>query len=223
VTSLHRLVLIGAAIILAHPSAGEAKVILITYGDTINRLGEISVQGRPKDIPANLQLTVGFKYHYGGVFWLDFITSDGTFCVYEGDRYFPITKAEAAQMLGKPESELSEPFWYRFPPGWIVAAAIILIGVVAGVHNHRKKKQVEQLLMDARYQRATEIFVEAAHARHEAQKKAEETKELPAPTREPWDEAIAYLVGIGIDKTEAELNFGKVLGVAPAQASPPTD
>jgi hypothetical protein len=216
--SIHRLLFVGASILLAAPSVSHAKLILITHGDTISNLGEVSPKSRPQDMPANFH-SVGFKYHYGGLFWIDFITSDGEFCVYDGDHFVPISKSQAAGLLGVPESELDSPFWYRYPPGWFVGAAIVVVAVAAGIRNRRKKKQVVELLTDARYQKATDIFLEAARARQEAIKTATEKNEPAVPTAEPWDEAIAYLVAQGIDKAEAEQKFGQVLAVASAQST----
>ena len=69
---------------------------------------------------------VGYKYGYWGVFWIDLWTHDGTYCLYEGDRYKPIEPAEAARLLGKSEGELSKPFLYRVPLGWFLFPPLLV-------------------------------------------------------------------------------------------------
>jgi hypothetical protein len=209
------------AVALAAHSTSQAGVVLITRGETISHVGNITAKARPNEVPPGIS-GVGFKYWYGGLFWVDFFTSDGTFCVYQDKTFWPITQAQAAELLGIPESELSAPFWYRFPPGWFIVGAIVAIAVVAGIRQRKKTKEVNELVGDARYHKALEVFQTAVLAREDAKSAAAEKNEPPPEQgREPWDEAIDYLVGLGIDKAEAEINFGKILAFAAAQAQPP--
>jgi hypothetical protein len=109
--------LVGCLIAFAFVAHSEAKAgIIITWGETISPIGV----SRPQDNPTHQRVYVGFKYKYSGVFWLDLWTSDGTYCIYEGKKYYPIPAAEAARLISIPESELTKPFLYQVPLGWLV-------------------------------------------------------------------------------------------------------
>src|SRR4051794_32452726 len=106
--------LVGVVVAWPLLSAGEATAkgrgfVLVTWGDSVFDLG---------DVPASSRFVVGadkvgYKYHYVGVFWVDFWTSEGEYCVYQGDRYRTVPLAEAARILGKSEGSLATPFLYR--------------------------------------------------------------------------------------------------------------
>jgi hypothetical protein len=116
---------------LLSPSEASAKFFLITTGDTMK---EIGIAKGPNGETAR----IGYKYSYGGLFWLDFWTWSGTYCVILGEKeYFPLTEAEAAELLGKPAGSLSPPFFYRFPPGLMIVGALVVIGIVSAIVNKR--------------------------------------------------------------------------------------
>jgi hypothetical protein len=84
--------------------------------------------------------SVGYKFKVVSLACFHLWTWGGTYCVYEPvldgtrltDKYRPISPAEAARLLGKNESELQTPFWYRFPPGLIVLGAFVFfLGICA--------------------------------------------------------------------------------------------
>ena len=57
------------------PLAMEAKgIVLFTHGDTIWK-----VTDKQTDDLRSEGLSIGYKFWYGGLFWIDFLTSDGTF------------------------------------------------------------------------------------------------------------------------------------------------
>jgi hypothetical protein len=120
---------VGFALALFSPSEASAKFVLITSGETITHIGDVTPQ--TKMGPAGVK--VGYKYNYYGVFWIDLWTSGGTYCVYEDKKYGPISSAEAAQLLGKSESDLSSPFLYRFPLGWLILGPLILIAAMVKI------------------------------------------------------------------------------------------
>src|SRR5437016_2616231 len=99
------------------PGRASAKgIILITHGDTINKVGDIrNPELRQQLAATGKNLAVGFKYSYFGIFWLDLWTWGGEYCVFEDKNYGPITAAQAAELMGVKESELGKPFLYRFP------------------------------------------------------------------------------------------------------------
>lgn len=125
-----------AGAIFAAPQAAEAK-FLLTTGDEIHDFGEVAAKS-PNGEPT---LKVGYIYEYYGLFWINFWTSGGQYCVYrtEEEGYMPVPKEMAEGMLGR---ELSKPFWYRFPAGWLILAiggvlfiAGALIGKAKGEHE----------------------------------------------------------------------------------------
>ena len=95
--------LLLVAAVLLSPSQARAGVILITHGDTISHIGEVAPEFRSPKLPQR----VGFKSSYFGVFWIDLWTWGGEFCAYEGDRYQPISRAEAARLIGMPRRAAS--------------------------------------------------------------------------------------------------------------------
>jgi hypothetical protein len=122
--------LAGVAVAFALFSPGEVNaggVVVYTWGDTISHVGQAQPQARQGHWGSN----VGYKYHYLGAFWIDLWTSDGTYCVYEsGSLYEPISSAEAAKLLGKSESDLTTPFLYRWPLGWMIFGPVVIIWVI---------------------------------------------------------------------------------------------
>ena len=108
---LSRCVSLAALAFFFNPGPACAKgIILITRGETINEVGKIT---NPGQLQLGGTVSVGYKYSYFGVFWLDLWTWGGEYCVYDGDRYAPIQPAQAAELLGKPERSLGAPFLYR--------------------------------------------------------------------------------------------------------------
>jgi len=72
------------AAVLAHlflaPSEAGAKIMLITHGDTIAHLGDLlKVPPGAKGLPVGQTLGVGYKWSYGGLFWIDFWTWVGEY------------------------------------------------------------------------------------------------------------------------------------------------
>jgi len=192
---------------LLSPSPASAKgFVLVTWGDTISHLGDVSVPNRA-GLAAN---KVGFKSSYFGVFWVDLWTWGGEFCVYEGNRYGPISRAEAARLVGKPENEVGKPFLYRFPLGWLIFGPLIALGVVVAVLDKRKASGIAALFEDARYQKALAILNE----RYE--KQPVQSADTQAAEREPghderfraaFDAAVQHLVDEGVSRGEAERNL----------------
>ena len=102
--------------------------ILVTSGEKISHVGDPTPENRNRE---NLgACKIGFKYEYGGIFWIDFWTGNGTYCIYFEDRYRPIEAAEAARLLGKDEKDLGTPFLYRWPLGWLIFGPLFLLPIV---------------------------------------------------------------------------------------------
>src|SRR5262245_22464224 len=115
------------ALALLSPTTASAKgIVIVTWGETITPAGTATAQVKHSHASRN----VGYKWGYFGVFWIDLWTHEGTYCVYSGDRYSPISSAEAARLLGKNESDLTTPFLYRWPLGWLIIGPLIVLIVI---------------------------------------------------------------------------------------------
>jgi hypothetical protein len=215
--------LVAAGILCGAPEA-SAKIILITHGDTISHVGEISpnLQAQVQQNLKKSGLKVGFHYSYFGVFWLDLWTWGGEYCVYDGQGYAPISPDQAAFFLGKSESDLSKPFNYKFPIGLDILAGLAVIGIIAGIMNKRSQRKTQALFDDPRYRKAMDIFTE--HADKEA---AAPPPEGTAPGRAGFEAAVRYLETEGIPPQEAEKNLLRIMqtlhaaGAASGASGPP--
>jgi hypothetical protein len=211
---------LGAA--LLSPSVVEAKIILITHGDTINHVGNIAGPA-PQDMQKNAigDVKVGFKYSYFGVFWLDLWTWGGEFCLYtKDDRYQPISRSQAAMLMGVSEDQLSKPFLYKFPLGLIILVGVVLICIAVRIFKKSPEERIKQLFEDPRYQKALTIISEqvkkdeAAAKAQENQEGAGEGKAGEKPSSDGgFEAAVVYLTGEGIPRAEAEQNLAVLLNV----------
>lgn len=147
---------LALAAMLSAPADADARgIMLITHGDQIREL--VPKPGAPG---SKLQqgLKVGYLNSYGGVFWLDFWTWGGGYCVYKPDNQGceAISPTAAAKRLGVPESELPEPFFYRFPLGlFILFVGGVLFGILAlfgAIATRREDAKAADLLAEPLYQ-----------------------------------------------------------------------
>jgi hypothetical protein len=194
---------------LFSPSEASAGgFVLVTWGETIDNIGDVSWEHRQGPGPKK----VGYESSYFGLFWIDLWTWGGEYCVYEGDRYSIIEASTAARLIGRPERDLSPPFLYRWPLGWFFLGAFILIGIIAAVFDKRNTNAIAMLFQDARYQRALEIIHERC-TKPPAEGPATQDGE---PQGEPEDEdrfrpafeaAVRHLVEAGIAHDDAARNL----------------
>jgi len=131
--------------VMFSPSEASAKFFMITTGETISDVRS------GKD--GNKSVKIGYKYDYAGLFWIDFWTWDGGYCVYEGTNFRPITAEQAAQLLGKSPREISPPFLYRFPLGLLIVAGFVLLAVIGKVVNKKGDGGTTPAAPDDSYQR----------------------------------------------------------------------
>lgn len=206
---------VGAAALMACAflSPSEAKAFFVTWGETISHVADVPAQNRQRGAADK----VGYKFYYWGVLWLDLWTSDGTFCLYEGKQYRPISQADAARFLGKPAGELHKPLLYRVPLGWLVFGPLLALGTLAHVIEKRRAG-ILPLFQDPRYQKALEI-VQAEYAKPPA---------APAPADERWRAAfeagVRHLEGEGVARGEAERHLASMVNAltkAPGPAPAP--
>jgi hypothetical protein len=215
------LFLLAVATALSWPADSfAAKVVLITRGDSFSHLGEMTAKNGPAPMPGIDRMSVGYKYSYVGVFWLDLWRYDGEYCLYQDKEYVPIPKELAAVFLGVKEDQISEPFFYHLPPGLIIVGVLVVFGVGAVIAKQIRKQKVMALVNDPRYRQALDVFRQQVDA-NEAAKQAAAEKNEPPPENQPipWEAAMDHLVASGIERPEAEQNFGKVLGFAVERAA----
>jgi hypothetical protein len=213
--NLRSLAGILVAYALLSPSTASAKgFVLVTWGETISHVGDVSSPNKQNPGPNK----IGYKSSYFGVFWIDLWTWGGTYCVYEGKRYGPIQPAEAARLLSKQESELSTPFLYRVPLGWLIFGPLIVIGIIFAALDKGSGNEIALLFQDARYQKALEVLNEQ-YGKQPAATAATQAVELQTTTddesrwRVAFEAGVQHLIGVGIPREEAERNLATMIQV----------
>lgn len=174
----------------AQPQAMQAKgIVLFTHGDTIWKVTD----KQPEELRSE-GLSIGYKFWYGGLFWIDFLTSDGTFCLFKGDNYQPITEAEAEQFAGE---DLTTPFLYRWPLGWLIVGALAVLMVASKLLSGAKTQAGSSDLQEAL--RVVESTIAVANATTDAERTAAIEKGIAAGT--------AHLVNRGMTKEAAQASL----------------
>ncbi|MDX2037545.1 MAG: hypothetical protein SFX72_12910 [Isosphaeraceae bacterium] len=203
-----------ATLALFSSSRADAGAIVVTYGDRITHLGDASAQSLPEVAGGK----VGYKHGYWGVFWVDLWTHSGTFCVYQGERYHPISRAEAAQLLGKREDELWTPILYTIPLGWPILGAIIGVFAIVGSREDREQKRIQSILEDERYRSAAEKVFARMKQTAPAQPSdpsvpPEEPEAFQARFQAAVEVGVDELVRVGIPREEAERDLSMMIQV----------
>jgi hypothetical protein len=197
--------------LLSAREASAGNGIVITSGVTIRQVGDVSHTKRSGQNVTK----VGFKYSYYGVFWIDFYTSGGTYCVYDGDKYDPIDPAAAAYLLDKSEGSLSRPFLYICPSGWLLVGGLVAVGIVGDVRDKRAARVLSQLFEHPEYQMALQVL----NAEY-AKSGSEGTNTVAGGAvaaghgdrdRAAFAAAVQHLVRSGISWEEAERNLTRIV------------
>jgi hypothetical protein len=137
------------------PTNAHARgIVLITSGERITSIGDAASSARPMLGTGQ----VGYKYGYWGIFWVDLWTHGGTYCVFEGDRYQPISAAETARLLGKRESEIGPPILYTLPLGWMLMVPAIGVWLILSAQEKKKQNRIAALFQDSRYEGALKVL-----------------------------------------------------------------
>ena len=219
----------GALLVLAAAVAGPSRAeafVLITRGETIKHVGDVVPAMKPA-LPPDLggDAAVGYRYRYFGIFWIDLWTWEGEYCLYKDKRYAKLTPAVAAGFLDKTESELSTPFFYRFPPGLLILGGIAALAVVGTIMDRRSKNKLQLLTEDPKYMRALEVLAEQTRKAEAAQATAQ-TPGGAGPAVSPadagYEAAVVYLVNEGVPREEAERNL-RLLLASMGQPEPPAN
>ncbi|MFO0848496.1 MAG: hypothetical protein U0871_08065 [Gemmataceae bacterium] len=190
------------AVACALLSAGDATagLVLITRGDRVVHLGDVSPQMRAEYKVSR----VGYKYSYVGVFWVDLWTFEGTYCVYDADRYGPIEPAAAAFLLGRSDDVPARPFFYLCPLGWLILGPVAGVWAAVAVRDRRRERAFARLSQDPEYQTALRVL-DAEYAKQPAEGASAATPE--ARYRTALDAAVHHLVAAGVGRDEAERNL----------------
>lgn len=200
---------------LFFPSTANARgIVLITRGESIDQVGDVSPEVRRTEG----DIKIGYKYGYWGAFWVNLWTYGGTYCVYQGDRYNPIEPAVAARLLGKRQDELSPPFLYRVPLGWLILGPLIVTWIILSSLDKRSGEKISSLFQDPRYGKALEIL-NAEYAKQPAAAAPAPGAESQATTHDrnrfhaAFEAGVQHLVDLGIPRQEAERNLATMVQV----------
>jgi hypothetical protein len=139
---------IGAPSVTVAPAPPHNATVLFAvgyYGDHIVYIGD----GGHEAVRCHGAHNIGFKFTVVSLACVHLWTWGGTYCVYEqvfenkrlSERYKAISPAEAARLLGKNESELTTPFWYRFPPGLLLLLAFCIVVPIGGLVRWAKTRR----------------------------------------------------------------------------------
>jgi hypothetical protein len=111
--------------------AGEAAaqiVVVTSKGHHIEPIGTVPVdlRDRVRQLTNLGAVQVGFVYEVFDLYAVRMWTSNGRYCLYFDREVWYLEPAQAAALLGIPETELHRPLKYFFPPGLV---ALVLLGV----------------------------------------------------------------------------------------------
>jgi hypothetical protein len=191
--------LFPALILLFSPSTAEAKFLLITHGDSIDKVADLTEEGK-KSVKEQIgeDLEVGYMYGQFGIFYLNIWTWNGKYVLFAGDEYFDASPEEIAALAGVASvDELNKPWTYTFPPGLLIIVAGILIFVAFALHGRKQASAVAGFMNDSRYQQAVQMMTPS--------------EEEGAPPPRTFEEAVAFLQQQGIPPEEAQGNLQKIL------------
>lgn len=194
----------------------DAKIMLITHGETIAHVGNLVERPDPS-IPAGV--AVGYKYSYGGLFWLDFWRWGGEYCLFEGENWQPIDEATAAKLLGTTQDKLTKPFWYRFPPVPFVVGVLLALFVPLGIYglivDGRRKKLYQELKQDPAYKTALKLAtkVDKPATDDEPEANAAPPADETEAEIERFENGVDHLVKSGVDEAVARKNLQLMIEV----------
>jgi hypothetical protein len=112
--------------VIAFPLLLVARgIVIVNWGDSITRLADLpSTENEvARRITGQDSVQLGYVYNSVGVFWLDLWTWNGRYCLFKGQKFW-VLKPEAVQALAHTDSGPGKPFFYTFPSGLIVLAAL---------------------------------------------------------------------------------------------------
>jgi hypothetical protein len=126
------LFIVAALFMGVHEAHARRGFVLITHGDAVSEMGPARLPAEAAAAAPELNgAKIGFHYDYFGFFWLDLWNWNGEYVIYNSDRQAThLTKAQAAVLLGVPESEIGTPLNYKFPFGLDILVGIGLLKMI---------------------------------------------------------------------------------------------
>jgi hypothetical protein len=114
--------------------------VLWGSGDTISHRADLDEALR-EQVAEELGLVdaaIGYRYEYFSIFFLDLLTFEGEYVLFEEDtdRYVPLDD-EALESLGTSADQLGKPFFYYVPTAWPL---ILLVGGFGAFSWYRRFK-----------------------------------------------------------------------------------
>lgn len=225
--------LIFLAGVFLFPSSAEARrrgIFFINTGDTVKEVGKVKAEFGPEikqAVGASEVPTVGYLHNRFGLFWLDVWTWDGKYCLYTDadNTYWEIEKAQAAELMGVAESDVSKPLFYTVPPGLVILCMLVVVFAVVKMRELKQTREHQErfraVAEDKRYQEALKIIQERMHPEDAADETGDESEE-PYPASQGVDyetahaEAVQHLVDNGEDREEAEANLNMLVAAVVA-------
>ena len=112
--------------------AVRGGLLIFGAGETISHLADADISGDP-ELEHALGFEdpgIGFKYEYFSVFFCDVWTGEGEVVLYDQatDRYQEVSEEALVELTGRSGESFGEPFLYTVPLGWVLLAAIALVG-----------------------------------------------------------------------------------------------
>jgi hypothetical protein len=213
-------------VLLLGASRSEARLMIFTSGTTVKPIGEVvnkeGGQGL-KNMPAGLG--VGYCYNYAGLFWIEFWTWGGSYCLHEPNRRpIRISREQAAALLDRDAETLEKPFAYKYPPGLLLVGGIVLLSIPFALRNRSAERRMRALFADEYYRRALAI-IDQHQARQDASMaeweelvqrarlagQPEPPKPAPPLFDAGFEEAVLSLLREGIARDVAERNLRAML------------
>lgn len=133
--------LIAASLFLDADVANARRgFVLYGSGDTISHRADLDEALR-EQVAEELGLVdaaIGYRYEYFSLFFLDLLTFEGEYVLFEedSDRYVPLDD-EALESLGTSAEQLGKPFFYYVPTAWPL---ILLVGGFGALSWYRRFK-----------------------------------------------------------------------------------
>jgi hypothetical protein len=117
--------LITIGYVQAKGLAVRRNPLIAGYGVNIVRLGDAGAE----PFARHRLEDVGFKYTSASLFYIDLLTWDGTYCLFNKSEreYKPISEPEAAGVLKGKGNKLRIPGSYQNPPGLYIFGTLLLL------------------------------------------------------------------------------------------------
>lgn len=208
---------------LLSSSADARGLILITSGNTIKHVAEVSDQMKPvvrAVTGTSTNYHVGYLHERFGVYWIDLWTWGGEYVLYDDSEedLWSLDEEETAAIMGTTPEELPKPIFYTFPPGLLALGAIgaVCLGMqsFAGKCKAVENEEVERLLADSRYEQSLEMVLKHHHEKQLAVAGESAGQQTFEEDDVVFDRAVQQLVEQGVPYNDAYCNLNMLLEAA---------